>query len=90
MFGWKNPRIEDGEIGRNDGQEEEKNTDDLRDVKGVMTLEEVSEDNKAEDSRTYNDAGYGLRPGLAVAGKHQASPFFLPNRMRVADACLLR
>jgi hypothetical protein len=73
VFGRENPRIENGEIGWDDGEEEEKDSDDLWNVKRVMGLQEVGEDDKANHGCAYNDAGYCLCPGFAIAGKHKGS-----------------
>ena len=45
--GREEPGIDDGEIGGDDGEEEEDEADDLRDVEGVVSLENESENDQA-------------------------------------------
>jgi hypothetical protein len=68
--GWEEPGIDDGQVGGDDGEEEKEEADNLRDVEGVVGLENEGEDDQADDGETDDNAGYGFGPGFAIAGKH--------------------
>lgn len=68
--GWDEPGIDDGEVGGDDGEEEEEEADDFGNVEGVVGLENEGEDDQSDDGEADDDAGYSLGPGFAIAGKH--------------------
>jgi hypothetical protein len=41
LFVWKQPRINDGQVGRDDGEEEEKDSNNLRNMEAVVHLEKI-------------------------------------------------
>jgi hypothetical protein len=43
MFGREKPGIEDGQVWRDDGEEEEEEANDLGDVEGVVDFEKISQ-----------------------------------------------
>ena len=69
MLGAEEPGIEDGEVGWNDGEEEEKETDDLGDVKGVVRIENKGQGDQTNDGEADDDAGDGFGPWLVSVGK---------------------
>jgi hypothetical protein len=75
LFAGKQPGVQDGEVGRHDGEEEQEDADDFRDVEGVIRLENKGQNNQTEDGSADDDTGYGLRPRFLIAGKHFESPF---------------
>jgi hypothetical protein len=69
VFGAKEPGIEDGEVGWNDGEEEKEEADDLGDVKGAVSVENEGQNDQSDDGEADDDAGYGFGPGLVSVGK---------------------
>lgn len=78
LFAGEQPGVEDGEVRRHDGEEEQEDADHFRDVEGVIRLKNKGQNNQTEDGRADNDTGHGLRPRFLIAGKHFASPFVCP------------
>ena len=72
--GREEPGIDDGEIGGDDGEEEEDEADDLRDVEGVVSLENESENDQGDDGEADDDARDCLCPGFVIVGKHAGLP----------------
>jgi hypothetical protein len=75
--GRKEPGIDDGEVGGDDGEEEEHEADDLGDVEGVVGLESEGENDEGEDGETDYDTCNSFGPGFVIAGKHAGLPFIL-------------
>jgi hypothetical protein len=77
MFGREQPGVEDGEVGWDDGEEQEKDSYDLGDVQAVVSIQEISQDGECDKCSADYDAGYGLCPGFVIIGKHLGTPFFV-------------
>jgi hypothetical protein len=77
VLGREQPRIDDGEVGWDDGEEEEEDSYDLRDVQAVVNLEKVCQNRQCNKGGADDDAGYSLCPGLVIIGKHLGTPFFV-------------
>ena len=78
LFAGEKPWVEDGEVWRDDGEEEQEEADDLGDVEGVVGLENEGQNDQTDDGGADDDAGYGLCPRFLIAGKHFESPFVCP------------
>jgi hypothetical protein len=73
--GGKYPGVEDGEVGRDDGEEEQDDTDDLGNVKHVAALEKERQADQRDNRHADDGACKGLCPGFVVIGKHSGTAF---------------
>ena len=64
MFGREQPGVENREVWRNDGEEEEEDAYDLGNVKGVVSFEKVGQDDEAENGCADDHTSYGFGPGF--------------------------
>jgi hypothetical protein len=76
------PGVEDGEVGRDDGEEEKEDSDDLRDVERAVSLQVVGEDSQGDERSADDDTRYRLGPGLVMVGKHRGTPFSIDGMRR--------
>jgi hypothetical protein len=84
----KQPRVNDGKVRRHNSEEQEEEADDLRDVEGVVRLENEGENDEGDDGKEDNDPGYSLGPGFVIAGEHLGSPLLLLDRYCKAPIAL--
>jgi len=75
MASRQDPGIEHGEVGWDDGEEEQEDANHLRDVEHIAALKKQRQADQCNNRYADDGACKGLCPGFVVIRKHSEPPF---------------